>query len=282
MSLLLRRRVLSESSLLLTKYPAYSAFSLRKLNNSYVGPCIRVRRSSDNAEQDVNFLNGVIDTASLTSFVGANDGFVVTWYDQMSNHNLGQANIANQPKIVIAGIIITSNGLPACEFDGTNDFMGTGTPQSPVLDDSSMVALVFEGTNSEDIQGVFEETISGASRAAILCDTRNANFRHTVYDPDGVGTVERLSFASEQPAGQRLFVTKNVGSSIEAFAEGVSIDTETLTQSFGGNTTFIIGRQTSGGFYLDGFIQEAIVWNDDQSSNRILIENNINNFYSIY
>ena len=33
----------------------YTAYSLRKVISSYSGPAIRVRRSSDNAEQDISF-----------------------------------------------------------------------------------------------------------------------------------------------------------------------------------------------------------------------------------
>jgi hypothetical protein len=65
-----------------------AAYSLRKLspNSVYAGAAIRVRRSSDNAEQDINFVssapNAGIDTAALLAFVGAGNGFVVTWYNQ--------------------------------------------------------------------------------------------------------------------------------------------------------------------------------------------------------
>ena len=73
------------ASLLLDTYPATAAYSLRKLRTSYSGSCIRVRRSSDNAEQDIGFVGNDLDTASLLSFVGANNGFVTTWYDQSGN-----------------------------------------------------------------------------------------------------------------------------------------------------------------------------------------------------
>jgi hypothetical protein len=59
--------------LLLDKYPnAAVAYSLRKLRNSYTGAAIRVRRSRDNAEQDINFVGGDLDTQSLLDFVGYN------------------------------------------------------------------------------------------------------------------------------------------------------------------------------------------------------------------
>jgi hypothetical protein len=73
--------------LLLDAYPdSAAAYSLRKLRNNYIGGPIRVRRSSDNEEQDIYFdANGELDTTQLTTFCGAGDGFVETWYDQSGN-----------------------------------------------------------------------------------------------------------------------------------------------------------------------------------------------------
>lgn len=80
------------------------AYSLQKIRAAYSGSAIRVRRSSDNAEQDVGFAGNALDTASMLTFVGANDGFVTTWYDQSGNtRNQVQATAGSQPRIVNAG-----------------------------------------------------------------------------------------------------------------------------------------------------------------------------------
>ena len=53
---------------LLDTYPnAAAAYSVRLLRTAYTGSAIRVRRSSDNAEQDIGFVSGSLDTSSLTS-----------------------------------------------------------------------------------------------------------------------------------------------------------------------------------------------------------------------
>jgi hypothetical protein len=50
------------------------AYSLRKLRSSYSGSAIRVRRSSDNVEQNIGFdANGNLDTTSLSSFTNPTD-----------------------------------------------------------------------------------------------------------------------------------------------------------------------------------------------------------------
>ena len=74
--------------LLLDTYPSAAvAYSLRKLRTDYSGNAIRVRRSSDNAEQDFGFSGNDLDTASLLTFCGACNGFITTWYDQSGNAN---------------------------------------------------------------------------------------------------------------------------------------------------------------------------------------------------
>jgi hypothetical protein len=86
------------------------AYGLKKLKSSYTGNCIDIRRSSDSAYQTIGFSGDNIDTAAITSFVGANSGYVRYWYDQVGSYNFGQTTTANQPRLVNAGTI-DSNGL---------------------------------------------------------------------------------------------------------------------------------------------------------------------------
>ena len=46
--------------------------------------------------------------------------------------------------------------------------------------------------------------------------------------------------------------------------------------------TALGARYDVGGSYIDGKIQEFVLYNTDQSTNRTGIETNINDFYSIY
>ena len=53
---------------------AAAAYSLRLLDSTYTGSAIRVRRSSDNTEQDIGFnVFGELDTVSLLAFAGTGD-----------------------------------------------------------------------------------------------------------------------------------------------------------------------------------------------------------------
>lgn len=81
--------------------------------------CLRVRRSSDNTEQDFGFSGTAVDSAAIVTFCGAGDGFVTKLYDQTGHgFDAVQATAANQPKIVSAG-----SYLGRVTFDATNDTM---------------------------------------------------------------------------------------------------------------------------------------------------------------
>lgn len=100
-----------------------SGYSVRRLSSTYTGYAMKVRRSSDNTEQDIAFdFNGTVSTAQLLAFVGSGDGFVTVWYDQSGNGaHLTQTTAAYQPKIVIAGVVQTENNRPFIRFYGTSN-----------------------------------------------------------------------------------------------------------------------------------------------------------------
>lgn len=108
----------------------FSGWSVaRRLGGTYTGNLIEVRRSSDNALLDIGFNSeNELDVASLTGFIGANSGFIRTIYDQSgAGNNFVQTTLANQPRIVNAGVVDTRNGKPSAFFDGTNDVMTVGS-----------------------------------------------------------------------------------------------------------------------------------------------------------
>ena len=115
------------TGLLDTYSGAAGAYSLRRLSSSHTGNLIRVRRSSDNTEQNIGYnTNNVLDTTALLNFVGAGDGFVTTWYDQSGNaRNATQTTAANQPIIVSAGVVELNNSLANLKF--SQDFLSIGT-----------------------------------------------------------------------------------------------------------------------------------------------------------
>ncbi len=103
------------------------AYGLRRLRRLYTGFCIRVKRSSDNAQLDIGFdSQGNLDILALLAFVGTGSGFVTIWYDQSGNgRNATQTTAGSQPRIVNNGVLQTEGGKPAILLDGVDDSLAS-------------------------------------------------------------------------------------------------------------------------------------------------------------
>lgn len=117
-----------DKNFLLDLFPgAAASYSLRQLSSTYFGPCIRVERTSDNTFQDFGFLpDGSLDTAAIVAFVGTgptDNGHAIIIYDQSGNNrNLDlSVSLVRSPKIIVDGVLQTTNGLPSVFFDGSSD-----------------------------------------------------------------------------------------------------------------------------------------------------------------
>lgn len=127
--LTMRQNVRARSVLSTLGASAAFAAGPRRLTDSYSGALMRVRRSSDNVEADIGFTAaGDLDTVALLAHTGAGDGFVSKLYDQSGNgRDLAQATAANQPRIVLAGVVDKLNARPAVRTDGAAQIMATAS-----------------------------------------------------------------------------------------------------------------------------------------------------------
>ncbi|QZT61227.1 arabinofuranosidase catalytic domain-containing protein [Mycolicibacterium austroafricanum] len=147
----------------------YQAYSLRQLSVFHTGPAVRVRRSSDNAVLDVGFVDGLLDTASLTAFVGANSAYVHTWYDQSGNaRNMVQATTAKQPRIVNAGTLVTIGDAPGVEFTGTDVHLKHTAPGLKALVAASGATVCEVHTDASALLSYGETDNGGSAGGRIL------------------------------------------------------------------------------------------------------------------
>jgi hypothetical protein len=115
-----------------------AAYSMgRQLRAAYTGKAFRVRRSSDNTEQDIGYVSGAVDSASLLTFCSATDGFVTKIYDNTANgFDLVQTTTGDQPQVVSSGSLLNPmNSLPSA----TNGFLTNSTITLPSSNDSMNV-----------------------------------------------------------------------------------------------------------------------------------------------
>jgi hypothetical protein len=260
---------------------AYAGYSLRKLRSAYAGSAIRVRRSSDSVEQDIGFSNNVLDESALTTFIGANNGLVVTWYDQSGNsRDLAIATGDRQPIIVTSGTVETSNSKPAIKFDDDNylevnntigliptSFFTVLTPTNNTTDSY----LSITGTSANN------EFMAVGNRGAAGAIAMTGNDSATTRTTDGLTTSNNTQYLAtninidQTSTGRKLFVN--------------STNEYTSTNALGSfNVTYTsINRRTR---FSDGDGEakwtEAVLYASSKLSDRSGIESNINNFYSIY
>jgi hypothetical protein len=117
--------IVAASGFILDQIPTQPiwAVSLRRLRSAYTGPAATVRRSSDNATQNIGFIGEDLDTAALTAFVGVGNGFTATLYDQIAGVNPFQTTAGNQPRMVLSGAIDLLGGKPTIVFNGSSHQM---------------------------------------------------------------------------------------------------------------------------------------------------------------
>ena len=252
---------------------ATAAYSLRSLTGGDP-KVVRVRRNTDNAEQD--FTASGISSGALVDFVGSgNDGFVETWYDQSGNGNDAvQATASEQPKIVDAGSLI-ADGI---DFDGSDDtltaasvsgFGATISMFSASVRDSGGAGVLSMGSSASTDNTNFG-IIEGAS-------VSNVNARNTtsVTASASVSGVTRLTFGLT--TGQTSTKSGALGGTL---VENTSDYGDDFTS--GELDTIFLGKLRAGsGSSFNGHIKEALIYTTDQSSNRDAIEANIANYYNI-
>lgn len=257
------------TGLLDTYSGAEAAYSLRKLRSAYSGNAIRVRRSSDNTEQDFGFVNNVLDTASLLTFVGAGNGFVTTWYDQSGNvKNTTQSTAANQPRIVNAGSIDLVNSKPAILGDGVND---TLINSALSLTNPTSIFTVVDKVGTSGAFGLCSG--AGLSGAFLLSGTGFYFYQNgPSFSPDYNNNNQSLLVAKTATTGTNWELYGN-NTTVTNGGQNIGTAIGDVVSLFDRN-----GTQSRANMYM----QEFIVWNSNQMTNRAGIQTEINTYYTIY
>jgi hypothetical protein len=198
------------------------------------------------------------------------DGFVETWYDQSGNGNDATQSVATaQPKIVDAGVLV-SGGL---DFDGVDDVLGTslvppnvatliGVANWDVEDQTLMIIGARDGVTQ---RSYIAQSSSGKSSLGVSTSL--------FADGDIVAGDDYLLFGVHSGSTRLLstngsVISDSLGSAPNNTIQGYSVG---ALNTAGTNDAF-----------MDGTLAEVIVYNSDQSANRVAIETNINDHYNIY
>jgi hypothetical protein len=268
------------SLLLLDFYPnAAAAYSLRKLRKAYTGGAIEVRRTNNDVA-DIGFTStGDLDTAALIAFTGTgalDNGFVTKWYDQSGNaNNATQSTALSQPQIVSAGSVILDNNKPAIDFNGNQGLLTTSALPSfvessnfTVLNRDSNILLRYFGNSLVPNGGAYDLTVEYGIRV-------RGGFK-IFTDANLIQHLVNFVVPSDSTTSTDTLLYINGVSQTSTSSQVESINFASNNYLIGGTYT------TNVNFSYDGKMQELVHYTTDQSSNRTGIEDNINDFYSIY
>jgi hypothetical protein len=258
------------TDLLLDTYTgAAAAYSVRKLDKDYTGYAMKVREDSGDTEADIGFdSNGDLDTAAIATHCGSANGYVVTWYDQSGNsNNATRSTLANQPQIYNGTAVITENGKPALDFDDTDDMAFTSDDIKSFFIVSTPATLNTGAINaavglSSSLKGIATAGDSGSRQARAFTNSGTLNIT-------GIGVSTSQSLVDYVTTGTTGKLRYNGANEVSGSAQDITVDT--------------LGRaQNRFNYGINGFMQEVVMWNTDQDSNRTGITTDINTYFSIY
>ena len=254
-------------ALLLDTYTGASkAYSLRKLKTG-VTNVVRVRRSSDNTEQ--NFTPTEITDGTLTTFTGVNDGFVATWYDQSGNSNdATQSSASEQPQLVSSGVVNTDNGKPY------------------ILNQKTTLGLKYTGTTGlNGSNGTMFATYNSNNTGAHILLTQGSSVYLGTFQPSNTSRPDADSGTPTYYSNGVLITPTTRGALYSEYVVNQDVLSTTLNIDFG--ITGAWGNRIILYNYISKVMEsskgkEIIIYNTDQTTNQAGIESNINTYYSIY
>jgi hypothetical protein len=277
------------SVLLDTFANAAMAYSLRLLRSAYTGSAIRVRRSNDNAEQDIAFDNtGNLDTSSLTTFVGANNGFVTIWYDQSGNgRNATQTTAARQSRIVNNGTVELLGSKPCINTYAAN------TLRDYQINYSNLQALPISIISVHKIDTLPSNQFNnitftiggsvaegGGGRYEFVANNTNV---HTAQRRNTSGTIEVAQSLNALTAVIQMGYFKT--SELQQRLNGVdssAVNYSGTAYNTASNWNILNANNSQNSWHGAKRFHEIIIYESDQFANRIGIETNINAYYAIY
>jgi hypothetical protein len=276
---------------------AKAAYSVRKLSSTSIYS-MRVKRSSDLAETDISFdSNGDLNVNEIYNFLtGVNETIrVVTWYDQSGNgKNLTQSTYLNQPLIYSGGSIFTSaGGKPSIYFVDTIPTYLNQTDTGLPIDETTLLSVSYY--NKPSLFGSLA-TIAGYGapiNGGSVFSFYNGNagiFGNESLGFSNFGTYAGVTNALNRNNLQLIFKPTGVGPLIiwstfvnDIYSQNWFTNTQTQLLNTAGSFRVGDGSVNVGlGIPMSGYIQELIIWDNDKTSDRISLQNNVNNYYAIY
>jgi hypothetical protein len=231
-------------------------------------------------EESIATANGI----TLGSF--NRDGFVKTWYDQSvsdqsdagstpNGNHATQATAASQPKIVEGGTLLTLSGKPTIKPDGTDDFLINQSSIWDTITNTALSCMTVAGMTSsvnKQLWAIGSSTdndgdwLIGAASSSGNVKWRGARI---ISNPVSIAT-----------SGTVLLTALDVTGG-DAFINGASMGVLSTSSPSTTADRLVLFARRAGDSFTNQAISEAIFYDTDQTDNRVAIEANIGETYSI-
>jgi hypothetical protein len=270
--------------LLLDSYPgADAAYSFRLLRNDYTGQCCRIRESVGNTETDIGFVDGYVDIATMETFKGAGNIFVVTIYDQSGNaRDISNSTAAQQAQATVSTVINYSNGFFAPRFNnGPNLWVNSFISGYPIhnfvvgtnLNSGDNGFLCGGSELTTDNNRYFADYINNGTARASLIEAQSSLESLTVGTRSGSdAALTAAAFLHLNISDKSINANETVNTTTSFTRNPFAIDTYSV-----GN----IKRPIGGISGVAGDFCENIVYLTDQSANEAAIIANQIAYYGI-
>jgi hypothetical protein len=280
-----------QSNLLLDYYTnSLAAYSFRKLKKDYTGPCLRVRRSSDNTEMDIPFnSNNEVNETAILNFVGSPNK--LTYSQDFTNAVWTKSGVTITADQGLAPDGTQTADLYSENSGSGNHYMLRYYPNVALNTgynwNSSFYIKKSPDNTTTNNKIIVKENLAGGAQSSYVefnLDTGT----YTISRSNGINIIG----AQMTDVGNGWWRCSMYGDVLSGRTAG-QIPT-TLFRNGGNNGAYgnLDLRGISIGAYsytpyvanevLNGEIQEVILWNTDQSTNRLNILNNMNTYYQVY
>ena len=251
---------------------AAAAYSVRRLRAAYTGSLLRVRRSTDNVQQNIGFTtSGNLDVDALTTFCGTASCFVARWYDQSTNGwNVFNNTASAQPRLVNAGSVELFGSRPGVRFYGSQILSSTSFPANS--DEFTVYITALEINRKRNNAWMLDSTATTRVQTHMPYDT--GTFYFDVYDVIG---THRLAAPWPLPANTPSVVsfrnsaataTRSVYLNGNLFLSGIGYAAPASQLSFGSG--------------YDGAIPEFVLFTSSiNDTSRLALERNGGNYFGV-
>lgn len=257
-----------------------AAWSLRKVNQNYTGPAIRVRNAAG-TERDIFFTrHGHINVEDVEGFANGAELHITRWFDQSGfGRDLTEDSADAQPRLVgTSGNIKVAGTRPSVDFANGGQMLANYS----ALANNPLHTYVHYHT-TEGTFLMFHSGSSGGGEFSWVAQNGSTEINlESQYGGEAssklfVNTTE-VSITANSTTRDDLHTAMVTNGA--AYTDGSIEVHEAATSNW--TTGWGVSNYTGTSFDFDGVISEIMIFNVDKSSNRSDLVSNMNAYYNTH